>query len=335
MNTPASAPWFRAIADSATDAIVASDETGLIRFLSRGAQTMFGYAESEALGQPIGLLVPEEHRAAHQKGFTRFLATREGRLMGQVVELEGRRRDGHGFPIELSLSHCAVQGQLLVTAVIRDITRRKALDDTMRFLAEHSAPATPEGFFRPLARFLAGVLEADFICVDRLSTDDRSAETLAVFADGQDQENISYGLKDTPCSQLVGRQVCVFPRGVRTLFPHDEILQTLQAEGYVGVSLRGSSGRAIGLIAAITRRPLLNTALPESVLQLVAVRAAGEIEREGIEAALRAHNDDLQRFNSAMVDRELRMVQLKEEVNALCVRLGEPPPYFASPDPQE
>jgi len=145
-----------------------------------------------------------------------------------------------------------------------------------------------EGFFRQLARYLAGALAADYICIDRLVDDNLSAETLAVFFDGKFDDNLIYRLQDTPCGDVVGQQVCVFASGVRHLFPKDAALQDLQAEGYLGVTLWSSAGEPIGLIAVISRTPIGNIKAAESILKLVAVRAASELERKDAEATLQA-----------------------------------------------
>ncbi len=167
-----------------------------------------------------------------------------------------------------------------VSGIFQDITERKQIEDTLSFLAGNSGAIHGTSFFRPLARYLAAALNADYVCIDRLVEDSLSAETLTVFFDGKFDSNLVYRLQDTPCGAVVGQQVCVFPTGVRDLFPHDAALQELEAEGYMGVTLWNSSGSPIGLIAAISRQPIENVALAESILRLVAVRAAGELERE-------------------------------------------------------
>ena len=111
------------------------------------------------------------------------------------------------------------------------------------------------------------------------------------------------------------------------------------AESYVGVTLWGSQGQPIGLIAILGRQPLADPRLATSILQVVAVRAAVELERRQAEAETRrraeelaAANEELTRFNEAMVGRELRMAELKQEVNALCAQLGQPARYGPEPD---
>jgi diguanylate cyclase (GGDEF)-like protein/PAS domain S-box-containing protein len=186
---------------------------------------------------------------------------------------------------------CGDLGQALeLRGIVQDITERALLDDTMRFLARSGENQT-EGFFRPLARFLAQALGADYICIDRLVEENLSAETLAVFFDGQFDDNLTYHLQDTPCGDVVGKEVCIFPSGVRHLFPQDRALQDLQAEGYIGVTLWGNGGQPIGLIAVISRRPIAHAELVGSILKLVAARASGELEREQAAQTLRESND--------------------------------------------
>ena len=123
---------FRAIADSASDAILTVDATNRIRFFSRGAETMFGYSLAEILGQPTTRIIPEALRSEHNAGIARYLATRQARIMGKVVEQSARRKSGEVFPIELSLSESTVSGEWLVTAIVRDISERKLAENRIR-----------------------------------------------------------------------------------------------------------------------------------------------------------------------------------------------------------
>ncbi len=173
------------------------------------------------------------------------------------------------------------------------ITERKALEDTQSFLLQCGWPSSGEDFFLSLARYLADTLSADFVCIDRLSGDCLSAETVAVYFDGKFEDNMSYALKDTPCGDVVGETICCFPRDVRGLFPNDEVLQDMMAEGYIGTTLWSSQGEPIGLIALISRIPLANPERAAAVLKMVSVRAAGELERKAAEEALKQSEERL------------------------------------------
>ena len=197
-----------------------------------------------------------------------------------------------------------------------DIVDRKALEEALTFLVQCGAPGTGEDFFQALARFLARRLGMDYVCIDRLETDLLSAHTVAVYYDGRFEDNISYTLHDTPCGNVVGDGICVFAQGVRHLFPKDLVLQEMVAECYVGTTLWNSDGRPNGLIAIIGRKPLEDRALATSLLQLVAVRAAGELERRDAERALRASEAALRRSNRELVAAGEELAAANDELRA-------------------
>ncbi|MFA6924638.1 MAG: PAS domain S-box protein [Bacteroidales bacterium] len=163
--------------------------------------------------------------------------------------------------------------------IARDITERKQIEDTLLFLLQCGNIGTSNNFFELLARFLSERLAMDFVCIDKLQGDLLSAKTLAVYFDGKFDDNIEYTLKDTPCGDVVGKTICTFPNNVRNLFPNDIVLQEMYAESYIGTTLWDSAGKPIGLIAVIGRKPITNLSLAETIMKLVAIRAAGELER--------------------------------------------------------
>jgi signal transduction histidine kinase len=178
----------------------------------------------------------------------------------------------------------------------RNLPDRKPIEDALRFLAQCGV-APGDDFFHLLADYLARSLGVDYVCIDRLEEDSLTAQTVAIYFDGKFEENVSYALKGTPCGDVVKDKICCFPQGVRRLFPNDQVLQDMQAESYVGTVLWGSQGQSIGLIAVLGRKPLENPELAVAILQLAAVRAAGELERRQAEEALRYAVDELSRSN--------------------------------------
>jgi len=194
------------------------------------------------------------------------------------------------------------QGEILgISGAAMDITEHKRMDDALRFLVDCGVGRSSEDFFQALARYLADNLRMDYVCIDRLKDDLLAAETVAVCYDGKLENNISYTLKDTPCGDVVGKTVCCFASDVRNLFPKDAVLQEIPAESYVGTTLWGSQGKPIGLIAVIGRKPLADAQLAASILQVVAVRAAGELERRQAEEALRKSEAALHRANEKLL----------------------------------
>jgi PAS domain S-box-containing protein len=122
---------FRSVTESTGDAIVAADGRWEIVFWNRGAAAMFGYAEHEVLGTSLMILMPEHFRDAHTRGLARVAAGGESRLIGETLELSGLRKDGEEFPMELSLGSWDAQGERYFSAIIRDITERKGLEQQL------------------------------------------------------------------------------------------------------------------------------------------------------------------------------------------------------------
>jgi PAS domain S-box-containing protein len=120
----ASEARYRAVSQSAHDAIITIDPTGMIVGWNWGAETIFGYTEVEAIGQPLSTLMPSRYRAAHLAGINWLLAGRERHVIGETVELEGLRKDGSEFPLDLSLAQWESAEGTFVTGILRDITAR-------------------------------------------------------------------------------------------------------------------------------------------------------------------------------------------------------------------
>ena len=123
---------FQAVARSIGDAIVSADSGGRIVFWNPAAERTFGYTETEALGRPLSMLMPERFQEAHLEGIARNSATGESRVIGRTVELAGCRKDGTEFPLELTLATWELDGTRFYTGMIRDITLRKRGERQLR-----------------------------------------------------------------------------------------------------------------------------------------------------------------------------------------------------------
>ena len=120
---------FRDLLESAPDAIVIVDGHGRILLANNQTSVVFGYRPGELVGQQVELLMPEGLRAAHEQHRADFAAAPATRPMGARLNLLGRRKDGSVFPCEISLSPLHAENGLVVTAVIRDVTERRRLEE--------------------------------------------------------------------------------------------------------------------------------------------------------------------------------------------------------------
>ena len=213
---------------------------------------------------------------------------REGvTIMDEQLEIEafdGQKKIILNYAAPVLDDQGNIQGAIIVN---QDITQQKRLEEVHTFLSTSGYPGSNETFFESLAKYLSDILDSEYVCIDKLEGDGLTAQTVAIYNEGKFDPNVSYTLKQTPCGDVVGKTICCFPENVCQLFPHDEALQTLNAHSYIGTTLWSFDGKPIGLIAIIGQKPLKNADFAENVLKLVAIRAAGELERLQAEDGLK------------------------------------------------
>lgn len=135
---------FRALTQTAREAIITADRNGNIVYINHGAEKMFGYAAKEITGESLTVLMPERYRDPHREGLQRYLKTGQGRVLGRTVELSAIRRDQTEFPVELSLSSWQSGGEVFFTGIIREITDRKRAEEEIRLRSKQLETANRE-----------------------------------------------------------------------------------------------------------------------------------------------------------------------------------------------
>ena len=129
----------RIILQNSNDAFIAIDENGLVRDWNAQAVKLFGWTETEAIGQDLStLIIPEPARAAHRAGLARFASTGAGPVVNKTIEVEALRRDGGTLMVELSVTGYLDGSKYVSNAFVRDISDRKAAEkriaDSEKFL---------------------------------------------------------------------------------------------------------------------------------------------------------------------------------------------------------
>ncbi len=127
---------FRGLLESAPDAMVIVDQQGLIQLVNARAETLFGYARAELIGQPVEIVVPERFRAEHIASRVQYSRCPASRSMGENIELFGRKKDGSEFPVEVSLSPLETADGTLISSAIRDVTERRRIQQDLRDVNE-------------------------------------------------------------------------------------------------------------------------------------------------------------------------------------------------------
>jgi len=128
-----------AILSTDTDAIVAADKEGIIRFWNSGAERIFGYTDAEAVGRSLDIIIPIRLRKRHWDGYRQVMKTGDSRYgHGDILAVPGITKDGNGISIEFTIVPLRVAGEIIgLAAIMRDVTKRfEELRALKRKLAE-------------------------------------------------------------------------------------------------------------------------------------------------------------------------------------------------------
>lgn len=147
--------FSQSLLEGIPDAVVMVSGDGRICLVNAQTEKMFDYSRDELLGKPFEMLLPERFQDAHIRHHAEYSSKARTRPMSSGLDLAGRRKDGSEFPVEIRLGSVETGEGLLITNVIRDITRRKRMEEALR---------ESEQRYRDLAR----ELEQQLIISDRL-----------------------------------------------------------------------------------------------------------------------------------------------------------------------
>jgi len=133
---------FRAVAETAGDAVITIDDESRIVYCNPSAARIFGH--DDLVGKPLTTIIPERFHAPHLAGLTRFLKTGEAPILGKTVELMGLHRNGSEIPVELSISDWRTDEGFFFTGIVRDITERKRAEEALNEKVEELARSNAE-----------------------------------------------------------------------------------------------------------------------------------------------------------------------------------------------
>lgn len=199
---------LRLILETAHEAFISMDSTGTITDWNEEAETVFGWSREEAVGRPLAeTVIPLGQREAHRQGMARFLETGEFAILNRPVEIAALHRNGHEFPVEITISPLLIRGSYSFNAFLRDITERRRAENHLA--AQHavtSVLATCSTVEEAVPRLLESIGDSigwevgSFWTVDRDAAVMRCAGTWSspAFAGGRFEET---------------RRKMVFPRG--------------------------------------------------------------------------------------------------------------------------
>jgi len=155
-----------------------------------------------------------------------------------------------------------------------------------------------ENYFSQLVQLLREVTNADYTFIATIDPETNTAKSLAVESRSGPENNISYPLAGTPCSDLTfNKQFCI-KQGIADQYPDDALLIELGIAGYVGITLRNTYNHTVGILVALYKSPILDEGIAENAFRFFSASALSEIERRNNENSLLTKTNELEKKTS-------------------------------------
>ncbi|QQG35277.1 MAG: PAS domain S-box protein [Micavibrio aeruginosavorus] len=124
--------YLKAVLDNIVDGLITIDEHGIVQSYNKACVKIFGYESGEVIGRNISMLMPPKYAEHHDEYMANYKRTGQAKIIGIGREVEGRRKDGEIFPIDLSVAEVVVGSKRYFSGIVRDITERKGFEIKLR-----------------------------------------------------------------------------------------------------------------------------------------------------------------------------------------------------------
>lgn len=162
--------------------------------------------------------------------------------------------------------------------------------ELLRVLAEGTAAATGDEFFRSLVLHLAKALKVRSAFVAEFTDVKTRVRTMAYWRDDNFVDNVEFNIAGTPCEDVTKGNICHYPENVQKLFPNDAALGRLGIVSYLGVPLVDDEGNVLGHLAVFDTKPMPKEPRAASIFRIFAARARAELERKRAEKEINKLN---------------------------------------------
>ncbi|OPX61761.1 MULTISPECIES: PAS domain S-box protein [unclassified Methanoregula] len=275
-----------AVSENAGEWIWEVDTDGIYRYSSPAVTKILGYLPEELVGKKhyydlFDPTVREQLKAQASAGFESHEPFRD------FINVN---RHKNGSLVILSTSATPVFDETGAftgyCGVDQDITQHTAAESAIQAMVRSMVGTTGHDSLKKITRNVSSWLQVDCVMVGEIQPDHETVQVLAMLLDGEEVEGFTYTLRGTPCENASDKGFCIYPDNVRQFFPAAKDLADLNIRGYVGTSIRNSGGDVIGILCALSRSPLQSTPSIREIMDILAVKAAAEIERSRIERDL-------------------------------------------------
>lgn len=322
---------FQALTENTKHVVITIDDSSTIRYVNDAVTAIFGYAPADLEGESLLQLMPARFHESHEKAIERYLSTGTKQLEWDWVELPGEHADGHEIQLGISFGEATVDGEHRFTAVIRDITAQKRLEqervDTIEALGEmYELMADPdetfEGKIDRLLRVGCEKFGLPYGFLSRLEFDDDGNETgtqRIVRANGNHellQPGESCPLSQAYCRKTIEEEeLLAIQDAVAAGWENDPAYETFQLGCYIGAKVYVDDelyGTFCFAASDACERPF--SKIDRMLIRLMSKWASYELERKLSRAELKEQNERLEEFAS-VVSHDLRNPLQVAEMN--------------------
>ena len=160
--------------------------------------------------------------------------------------------------------------------------QQKRIKETLEFIINKDYHISADEFLQKIGQFLTHLLEVEYVLIDKYLLKTPTIIETVVFCNKQSTlKNFSYELANTPCENVINKDICMYPSNIQALFPKDKLLVKRNIESYVGIPLWSSKGEPIGLIALLSNKPITAAAAEniKVILQICAIKVEKILEK--------------------------------------------------------
>jgi PAS domain S-box-containing protein len=189
-----------------------------------------------------------------------------------------------------------------IWGIQKNITESKKMQNALQQIAQGISSSIGDSFFKSLVTFIGNTLKIDCVLIAQLSENKKSAESLAIWKNGDLIDNIHYQIKNSPSEFVLDQNKTVLLENIHLNYPNDKFLKKMKINNYMGRPLLNSEGLPIGIIIILQEGEIKNLEFTKSVLEIFASRSSAEIERLQYVKEIVAAKEDAERSNNLKSD---------------------------------
>jgi len=265
------------------NAFILWDKNFRVKKWNPSAEKIFGYTESEIIGKSaLETIVPENQNTIVSEVWSKLIKNK-----AEVITNDNITKDGRVITCEWSNNPITDKnGEVTeVISMVQDITVRNKIEACLQFVALQEWEKEND-FFESTTKYIGKTLNFDYVLISIINENSKQVNTLSYYAGGRIIPNVTYNLEGSPCENVFGKNLCIYPNQIQKLFPNDIALTKMNAQSYAGHPLWDSNGKPIGLIACISKQPIVHDELIKPILFILSSRVSSEMVRIKTQKAL-------------------------------------------------